>query len=125
TMVFYDRTLSIRVDDLIASVSSELRFPGYGLSDDQKKYLIARLSHTRVVERDAYYTDILLALYGEGHPYARSSMSAAGVKRLSHDSVEDWARTHITPKNSTLVIVGGADPDLLKRHIAYNTDQVS
>ena len=37
-LVFGERSLSIRIDDLIASVSRELRFPGYGLSDDQKKY---------------------------------------------------------------------------------------
>ena len=29
----------------------------------------------------------------------------------------------ITPKNSTLVLVGDFDPDLIKRHIAYNTAQ--
>lgn len=125
SLVFGERSLSIRVDDLIASVSSELRFPGYGLSDEQKKYLIARLSQPRVVERDAYDTDVLLALYGEGHPYARSPISAAGVKHLSQDSVEDWARSHITPKNSTLVLVGAFDPELAKRHIAYNTEHVS
>ncbi|MDB4956508.1 MAG: peptidase domain protein [Myxococcales bacterium] len=125
SMVFGERSLSIRVDDLIASVSSELRLPGYGLTDEQKKYLIARLSQPRVVERDAYDTEIRLALYGEGHAYARSSMSAAGVKHLSQDVVEDWARSQITPNNSTLVIVGAFDPALIKRHIAFNTDQVS
>ncbi len=63
-LVFDDRRLAIRVDDLVASVSSELRLPGYGLSDDQKKYLVARLSQPRVIERDTYDTDVLLALYG-------------------------------------------------------------
>jgi zinc protease len=124
-MVFAQRSLAIRVDDLIRSVSIELRFPGYGLSDDQKKYLVARLSQPRVIERDAYDTDILLALYGEGHPYARTDISAAGVNHLSQDTVEDWARGHITPASSTLVVVGPFDQDLIKRHIAYNTDQVS
>src|SRR5262249_19970974 len=124
SVVFGERSLSIRIDDLIASVSTELRFPGYGLTDEQKKYLIARLSQPRVVERDAYDTDILLALYGEGHPYARSPISAAGVKHLAQDSVEDWARKQITPKNSTLVVVGAFDPALLERYIAYNTEHV-
>jgi zinc protease len=125
TLAFDERSLSIRVDDLIRFVSSELRFPGYGLSDDEKKYMVARLSQPRIIERDAYDTDVLLALYGEGHPYARSAISAAGVNHLSQDSVEDWARSHITPKNSTLIVVGAFDPALVKQHIAYNTDQVS
>jgi zinc protease len=125
SIVFEDQMLSTRVDDLIAAVSSELRFPGYGLSDEQKKYRIARLSHPRVIERKAYETDLLIALYGEGHPYARNSISAAGVSQLSHDSVEEWARRHMKAKNSTLVVVGDTHPALVKRHIAYNTDQVS
>ncbi len=125
SMVFGQRSLSIRVDDLIATVSTELRRPGYGLDDDERKYLIARLSAPRVVERDRYVTEVLLALYGEGHPYARSAISAAGINHLSQDSVEDWARSHITPKNSTLVLAGTFDHELIKRHIAYNTDQVA
>lgn len=125
SLVFGQRSLSIRVDDLIATVSSELRLPGNGLDDDQRKYLVARLSAPRTVERDAYTTEILLSLYGEGHPYARAALSAAGINHLSQDSVEDWARSHITPKNSTLVLAGVFDHELVKRHIAYNTDQVA
>ncbi len=124
SMVFADRNLSIRVDDLIRTVSSELRLPGYGLSDEGKKYLVARLDQQRVKERAAYEANILVALYGEGHPYARNSISAAGVKHLSQDSVESWARSHIVPKNSTLILAGAFDPALIKRHIAYNSDQV-
>jgi len=125
SLVLGQRSLSIRVDDLISTVSSELRRPGYGLDDDQRKYLIARLSAPRVVERDRYTTEVMLALYGEGHPYARPALSAAGIDHLSHDSAEDWARSHITPKNSTLVLAGVFDHELIKRHIAYNTDQVA
>ena len=125
TMVFEHARLSIRVDELIASASLELRRPGYGLDEDEQKYLVARLSRPRVVERDSYNANVLLALYGEGHPYARSSLTAAGVKHLSHDFVEEWARREIAPKNSTLVVVGAFDPALIKQHIAYNTDQVS
>jgi predicted Zn-dependent peptidase len=122
---FTNRSLGIRMDDLVRSVASELRSPGYGLSDEAKKYLVARLSTPRVIERTAYETDVLLALYGEGHPYARSSISASGVKQLSQDSVEAWARAHITPKNSTLVIAGHFDPALVRSHVAYNSGHVA
>ena len=47
------------------------------------------------------------------------------MNHLSQDSVEDWARSHITPKNSTLVVVGELDPALVKRYVAYNTEHVS
>ncbi len=125
SMVFDDRNLANRVDDLIRSVSSELRIPGYGLSDEGKAYIVARLEKARVQERAAYEAAMRVALYGEGHPYARNSITAEGVKHLSNDSVRDWARGHITPNNSTLIIAGAFDPALIKRHIAYHTDQVS
>ena len=125
SMVFEDRNLANRVDDLIRSVCSELRLPGYGLSDEDKKYLVARLEQERVKERASYEADLLIALYGEGHPYARNSISAEGVKHLSQDSVQSWARGHIVPKNATLIVAGAFDPALIKRHIAYNSDQVS
>ena len=125
SMVFDDRNLATRVDDLIGTVSSELRIPGYGLSDEGKAYIVARLEQERVKERAAYEAEMRVALYGKGHPYARNSITAEGVKHLSNDSVRDWARGHITPNNSTLIITGAFDPDLIKRHIAYHTDQVS
>lgn len=125
SMVFDDRTLANRVDDLVRSVCSELRLPGYGLDDDEKKYLVARLEQERVKERAAYEADVLRALYGEGHPYARNAITALGVKHLSQDSVQSWARGHIVPKNATLIIAGSFDPALIKRHIAYASDQVS
>lgn len=125
SMVFADRTLANRVDDLVRTVCSELRLPGYGLSDEGKKYLVDRLAQERVKERAAYEADLLVALYGEGHPYARNAISADGVKHLSQDSVQSWARSHIVPKNATLVIAGKFDAPLIKRHIAYASDQVS
>jgi zinc protease len=124
-MVFTSRNLSIRVDDLVGSISLELRRPGYGLTEEQKKYTVARLEPQRVRERAAYDADILAALYGEGHPYARNSITTEGVKHLSQDSVESWARSQIVPKNSTLVIAGQFDVELVKKHIAYHTDQVA
>jgi len=39
--------------------------------------------------------------------------------------VQSWARGHIVPKNATLIIAGSFDPALIKRHIAYASDQVS
>ena len=124
-LVFDDRTLSNRVDDLIRSIASEIRIPGYGLSDERKNYLVARYSTQRVIEENEFELDLLVALYGEGHPYARNSISAAGIKHLSHDSVESWARGQVVPKNATLVVAGKFDPGLIKRHIAYHTDQIS
>lgn len=124
-MVFDDRSLASRVDDLVGSSSLELRRPGYGLSDEERDYLLARLDRPRVRERAEYELDVLVALYGEGHPYARNSMTVGSVTSLSHDSVQGWAKRYITPRNVTLVLAGAFDSALVKRHVAYSVAHIA
>ena len=45
----------------------------------------------------------------QGYNVARNTISAAGIKHLSQDSVESWARGQVVPKNSTLVVAGKFD----------------
>ncbi|HSD90140.1 MAG TPA: insulinase family protein [Kofleriaceae bacterium] len=125
TLTFEERDLSIAVDTLVVRLASELRLPGYGLSDEAKAYIKARLKQPRAAERRNYERDLLVEVYGDSHPYARSAMSEQSIDQLHHDLVNDWARSHIVPKNATLVIAGQFDPELVKKHIAYDVDQVS
>jgi len=62
SLEFEDGGLATRVDDVIASVASELRSPGYGLGDEAKAYMLARLEQPRARESTAYDTEMLLAL---------------------------------------------------------------
>ncbi len=125
TMVFGDRQLGTRVDNLVENLAFELRSPGYELSDDGKKFLHGRLKQARAKERMTYGRDKLLALYGEGHPYARAAMTEDSLDHIDRDHVKSWARGHMVAKNSTLIIAGQFDPALVKQHVAYNADQVS
>ncbi|HUS32331.1 MAG TPA: insulinase family protein, partial [Kofleriaceae bacterium] len=125
SLVFSTRDLSIFVDDVVARTVAELRLPGYGLSDEAKKYIKARLSAPRAEERREYERKMLVEVYGDGHPYARSPMSPKSIDKLHHDLVNDWARSHLVPKNSTLIVAGQFDPELVKKHIAYDVGHVS
>jgi zinc protease len=125
SLVFEDRELSIFVDNLVVELGIELRNPGLPLDDDEKDYVRSRLRNKRATERQTYDTDLRTAVYGKGHPYARSLMTEASLDRLHHDQVRDWARGHLVAKNATLIIAGQFDPALVKKHIAYNLDQVS
>lgn len=124
-LVFSGRSLAIRVDDLVRSLGWELRGPGYGLSDETKNYLKARLRAKSTADRVSYERDLLAAIYGEGHPYARVSMTAESVDKLHRDLVMDWARDHIVPANSVLILAGQFDDALIKEHVAYNVAHVS
>jgi zinc protease len=125
SLVFYDRQLATRVDDLVLSLALELRSPGYGLSDESKAYLRGILRNKRAKEKQAYQRDLGVALYGAGHPYARPALNEDSLDKIHHDKVMGWARDHIVPRNSVLIIAGQFDADLVKRHIAYNADTVS
>ncbi|MDX2087640.1 MAG: insulinase family protein [Kofleriaceae bacterium] len=124
-LVFNGRNLATRVDDLVRTLAWELRSPGYGLSDEQKAFLAGRLKQQRAQERMAYNLELLGALYGKTHPYARASLTEKSLDNISHDTVMSWARGHLVAKNATLVIAGSFDPDVVKKHIAYNADQVA
>jgi zinc protease len=125
SLVFTGRQLATRVDDLVEGLAIELRSPGYELDDEQQKYLRGRLQQQRAKERMAYEHDKWTALYGEGHPYTRTSLTEDSLDHIDRDSVMSWARGHIVAKNATLIIAGKFDPALVKKHIAYNADQVS
>jgi predicted Zn-dependent peptidase len=117
-LVFDDRSLSIRVDDLVRSLGWELRSPGYELGDEQKSYLKARLGAVRTADRVRYERDLLAAIYGEGHPYARVPMTADSIDKIHRDLVMDWARDHIVPANSVLILAGQFDGALIKAHVS-------
>jgi zinc protease len=125
SLVFEGRELGIVVDDLILRLGLELRDPGLPMSDEKKDYLKARLRNKRAAERSIYDHNMLAGVYGDSHPYARFAMTEDSVDKMHHDLVRDWARKHLVAKNATLIIAGQFDAALVKKHIAYNLDQVS
>ena len=124
-LVFETRSLSPQVDELVQSLALELRFPGEELDDKQKEYVEARLRVRSAKERADYDHDLQEALYGTGHPYAHHAMSAESVSKLHRDLVMDWARSHIVPKNSVLILTGAFDAAVVKQHILYNLAHMS
>ncbi|MEO8704103.1 MAG: insulinase family protein [Kofleriaceae bacterium] len=125
TMVYTGRALSTRVDDLVKQLAMELRSPGYELSDEVKGVMRGQLRLARAKERMTFTHAYLAALYGADHPYARMPMTEDSLDHISRDSVMSWARSHVVPKNSILVLAGSFDPALVKKHVVYNTDMVS
>lgn len=45
------------------------------------------------------------------HPYARFDTTAADLAKLTLEDCRAWYRTHVTPRNATLVIAGDVTPD--------------
>ena len=102
-----------------------MRAPGYAFDDDAKAYFEGRLHVSGAKEIAAYRRDLLVATYGEGHPYARTGMTEDSLAHLHHDLVVGWARDHIVPANTVLVVAGAFDADVVTKHVAYDAAHVS
>ncbi|HEY1554039.1 MAG TPA: insulinase family protein [Kofleriaceae bacterium] len=125
SLTFSDVTMTPDVDRLVRTLAAELRSPGYGLSDSGKAYLKVELQKKGAREAVAYRKQLLTAVYGAGHPYARPGMTEDSVDNLHHDLVIGWARDHVVPSNAVLIVTGDFDVDVVEKHIAYDAGPAS
>jgi len=123
-LVYRDREISTRVDDAITELSLAMRWQRHELGDETRKVLRGELELGRAQESRTYEQGLATAIYGEHHPYARPLMSAHSVDAIHTDLITSWGRAHIVGKNATVVLAGQFDPELVKRHIAYDMDQI-
>jgi predicted Zn-dependent peptidase len=110
---------------LVETLSWELRAPSPGISDEERDFLRSRLRARGTAELLQYDHAFRAGLYGAAHPYARPSVSLRSLDRIDTDALRSWARSHIVPARSTLILAGKFEPNLVVRHIAYHTDHVA
>jgi len=122
---FRERSLSPDIDWVVSNMALELRFSSRGISDARKDVLKKNLAAGESAKSRAYHHQFVSAVYGKDHPYARPSMSPRSIKRIDRDALTSWAKRHIVPANSTLILVGKFDRELIKKHVAYNAGHVS
>src|SRR5262249_45141477 len=65
-----------------------------------------------IVQRRLYES-----LFGAQHPYAATVPTPETVKRLSRGPVQDFAATHYTAANATLILAGAFDPVSAEKRI--------
>lgn len=124
SMVYWQFNLAMMVDELLGDVLFELRSPGRSVSSKLRSHLKSRLALQGFASRRDFRQRMGLAIYGREHPYARPIMTAKSIKSMTHDRVLGWARKHIVPKNSTLILSGQFDPKEAKAWIDYHVDHV-
>jgi predicted Zn-dependent peptidase len=57
-------------------------------------------------------------VYGSGHPYGAATLGTeASVKSLSIDDLKSYFQANYKPNNSTLIIVGDVNPNLIEQKI--------
>jgi len=125
SMVYWQFNLAMMIDEVLDDVLFELRSPGRSVSTKLRSHLQSRLALRGSGPMREFQQRMRVAIYGAEHPYARPAMTAKSIKSMTRDRVLGWARKHIVPKNSTLILAGKFEPKEAKAWIDFLVDQVS
>ena len=117
---FRSSGLAIYLDFVIAGLSERTINAEYqtGALDYWKlgrQEQLKKKSRRQAAETEnAFFT----ALYGEGHPHVRKTITdSKQLRDISLRELQDFRRTHYRASNSTLIITGGFDIDLAIQYI--------
>ncbi|HEU5058891.1 MAG TPA: insulinase family protein, partial [Kofleriaceae bacterium] len=110
---------------LISTISAPVHNRRVSLSDRTRKILRARLRRTLAEPRARYELELLGALYGSKHPYARSSLTERSLDGLDGDALADWRREHAVTSNATLILAGDVDRDAVAEQLERLADDFS
>ena len=113
------------VYQLVFRAAWPLHFQRPKLSEATKKAVSAQLRRTLAEPRVRYELDLLRAVYGAGHPYARPSMTEASLAALDGDRLTAWRREHAVTRNATLILTGDVDRGEVDRALATMADRLS
>lgn len=125
SMTYGTFNVATMIDELLAKITVELRSPGRTVSTELRAHLQSRLKLRGSEPRRAFRQRMRSAVFGREHPYARPSMTSKSIKTMTRDRVLGWARKHIVPKNSTLILTGRFNPTEAKNWIDFFVDQTS
>ncbi len=134
--VFEVRGLSSHLDAMIAGLASLVIDGEYrddvmerrlrDRSKDRKKKESPGLRRLRrwVDVRIRFERELLAAIYGPTHPYARVRELDSTYHGITADDVEALRRERFTARNAVLVVTGQFDPDLVREHIDHWFDDM-
>jgi len=110
--VFYVSCLKKHLDrsmDLLVEALLEPSFPADEFADEKQQRIVD-------IQREKDSPFLISSkvtrkiVYGEGHPYARlGSGTAETMSAITLDEAREFSKTHLTPANATLLVVGDTD----------------
>jgi zinc protease len=107
---------------LVSTVSAPVHNRNVALSARTKKILRARLRRSLAEPRRRYELDLLRALYGPNHPYARSSLTERSLAAIDADALVAWRREHAVTSNATLILAGDVDGEAVDEQLERLAD---
>ena len=109
SMACFTSGINIYLDVMLKGLERQVKAGTYSQTsvEDYQKQIREAFKLKSTQEETEYVRQVVNALYGEGHPYAKTSVEtpdAAG--KLSKSALDDYRSGHYTAGNATLVIVG-------------------
>lgn len=107
--VFTARGLSIYQEVLIKGLERQLKVGLYSQEgiENYRKYFAFAAKRAEWQASQRFRDELGRALYGEGHPYARSGdPTAQTISALGQDAAAAWRDAHFSAKNATILVAG-------------------
>jgi predicted Zn-dependent peptidase len=84
----------------------------------QQRAITAELLGRATNPADAAVRAADAAVYGEDHPWGRSTVgSPESVKALTMEDVDEFLRTHVTSRHAVIAVVGPVDAAMARTHL--------
>ena len=122
TTIFRAQGLSIYLDFLIAGLAESHAYARYSERSFEawKTAALKRLDDDDLQESLGLSQAYAEALYGQGHPYTQTQ---GDIARLRGWDVKRFHNTHYRAANSTVIVTGGFDRDLVIEHLEWSFAQ--
>jgi len=101
--------INIYLDVMLKGLERKIKAGTYSQEsiEDYQKRVKESFKLKSTQEDTEYIRQVVNALYGENHPYAKTALETPdAVKKLSKDALDSFRGSHYTAGNATLVVVG-------------------
>ncbi len=117
-LVFSDADFGHATEQVVGRVTFPLHRIWHGvMTEPQRRVLRARLRRVLSTAHVRYEQDLVGALYGPSHPYARPPLTDASLSRIDGDRMSAWQHEHEVLANATLIVAGDVDRDGLDKFV--------
>jgi predicted Zn-dependent peptidase len=121
SMVCTTHGINIYLDVMLKGLERKIKAGTYSQEDveDYQKNVAQSFKLKSTQEETEYIRQVVNALYGENHPYARTAVEMPEyANKLGKDTLDSFRDSHYTAGNAVLVIVGNFEPKQAKKMVS-------
>ncbi len=120
-MICATHGINIYLDVMLKGLERKIKAGTYSQEavEDYQKNIAQSFKLKSTQEETEYIRQVVNALYGENHPYAKTAVAMPEyANKLGKDTLDSFRDSHDTAGNAVLVIVGNFDPKDAKKLVS-------